>query len=84
MDEMILGDAFKEMMKTRGMNQSWVTKKMGYKSSSALWSIIAKNNTTVDTLLRVCDILDYDIVLQPKRMRGRKAEGQIVIVGKEK
>lgn len=78
-----LGEAFKEMMKRRWVSQSWVTKEMGYKSTSGLWSIIAKNNTTVETLLRVCEILEYEVVLEPKKKQGRKDEGQIVIKRRE-
>ena len=80
---MAIKDAIKQLLKDNKKSQVWLSEKMGYAKSTAVNNILARNNLTVETLCRICDIMDYEVTIQPKRRSGARPNGQIVITGSE-
>ena len=72
-------DIIEDLIKANKKNKSWLAEKMGYARATGVTQILARNNTTIDTLLRICDIFDYEITIQPKRRAGARPNGQYVI-----
>ena len=76
---MELKDAMRQLLKDNNKTQTWLAEKMGYSTPSAIAMIVQRNNINLDTLQQICDIMDYEISIQPKRRAGSRPQGQIVI-----
>lgn len=68
----------KNLIKQSNFTQTTLAKAMGYNTQSGIASRLNKNDMGVSLLVKMLDILGYDLVIQPKK-RGRKAEDQFVI-----
>lgn len=77
-------ETIETLLKQNGKSKGWLAEKMGYARSNAISQMLMRNNITVDTLYRICEIMDYEITIQPKRRVGARPHGQIVIEGKER
>ena len=77
-------DAILTLLKENKKNQVWLSEKMGYSHPSGVGQMLQRGNITVDTLFQICELLDYEITIQPKRRAGARPHGQIVIEGKER
>ena len=53
----------KSAMAHRGFTQNAVAKKAGWKNQSSLGTAINRENPSVDTMFRILDALEYDIVI---------------------
>ena len=62
-------DAVKEMLSESGLKQKHLAAMLGYKSQAAVGNIMSRPDITLNTMLRICDALDYTMVLQPKRSK---------------
>lgn len=67
------------LIKNNNKTKTWLAEKMGYVKATGVTQMLSRNNTTVDTLLRICDIFDYEITIQPKRRAGARPAGQYII-----
>lgn len=76
---MTLKNAILEMLEYRKTSQVVISEKMGYKYPSAIGQMLKRGNVTVSVLSKMADLMDYEVVLQPKRITGKRPEGQIVI-----
>ncbi len=74
-----LNDAIRTLLSDNNKNQGWLAEKMGYAKPSGISQMLMRGNTTVDTLIRICDTMDYEITIQPKRKAGSRPQGQIII-----
>ena len=72
-------EAIEALLKSNKKTKSWLAEKMGYAKANGVAQMLSRNNTTVDTLLRICDIFDYEITIQPKRRAGARPAGQYII-----
>lgn len=75
---MKLADAVRQMIKEKKTTQRSVALKMGYKSQSPFGTMLSRGNMNVTTLVKIANLLDYEVVLQPVKP-GKKPEGQIAI-----
>lgn len=75
-------EAIEELLRQTGKSKGWLAEKMGYARPNAISQMLMRNNITVDTLYKICEILDYEITIQPKRRAGARPNGQIVIEGR--
>lgn len=57
-------DAFKAIIKARGYSQTGFGEKVGVKQSS-VGSLIAKNNPSLDVMIRYMSEAGYDVALVP-------------------
>ena len=62
----------KQEGKTKGVKQN------------AISQMLKRGNITVDTLYQICEILEYEITIQPKRRVGARPNKQIEIEGRER
>lgn len=76
---MDIKNAIKTLLKDNNKTQTWLADKMGYADPSGIAQTLQRNAITLDTLSRICDIMDYEISIQPKRRAGSRPQGQIVI-----
>lgn len=69
MNQLDYKSAIKEMIaaKGNGFKQKHLAALLGFASQAAVGNIMSRPDITLDTLLRICEALDYNIVLQPKR-----------------
>ena len=72
-------DAMKQLLKDNNKTQTWLSEKMGYTAPAGLARIMASGNPTLENLTKICELLDYEISIQPKRRAGSRPQGQIVI-----
>lgn len=77
---MTIKEAIKSLLKYKKTTQSALADKMGYASPSGIGQMLQRGNLTVETLVKICDLLDYEVTIQPKR-GGRRPEGQFIIEG---
>ena len=59
-------DAILTLLKENKKNQVWLSEKMGYSHPSGVGQMLQRGNITVDTLFQICELLDYEITIQPK------------------
>lgn len=72
-------DVIIALLKDNNKTRSWLSEKMGYAKVTGITQMLSRNNATVDTLLRICEIFDYEITIQPKRRAGARPAGQYII-----
>lgn len=77
-------EAIEQLLQDNNRNKAWLSDKMGYARPNAISQMLMRGNVTVDTLFQICELLDYEITIQPKRRAGSRPNGQIVIEGKER
>lgn len=58
-----LKEIIKSAMAHRGFTQNAVAKKAGWKNQSSLGTAINRENPSVDTMFRILDALEYDVVV---------------------
>lgn len=79
LSEMTAVEVIKAMLKEKGETQSSIAEKMGYGKATAVNNMLSRGNMTVDTILEMCEIMGYEITVQPKRIKGARPSGQMVI-----
>lgn len=77
-------DAINQILKDNGKSKGWLAEKMGYRGVNAISQMLKRGNVTVDTLYQICQLLDYEITIQPQRKPGARPVGQILIEGRER
>ncbi len=77
---MTIREAIKSLLKYKRTTQKSLADKMGYASQAGIGQMLQRGNMTVETLVRICENLDYEVTIQPKR-GGRRPEGQFIIDG---
>ena len=76
---MFVSAAIKKLLKENGKSQAWMAERMGYAHQSGMGQMLNRGTgVTVITLCRICDIMGYEVTIQPRRA-GKRPEGQIVI-----
>lgn len=81
---MRVNEALTQILKEKKMSKAMLSRKLGYPHDTAVNNVLAKNNLTIDMLYTMCELLDYEITIQPKRTGGRRLDGQIVLDGEIK
>ena len=76
---MVVKEAIKALLKDNKKSQVWLAEKMGYTKPTAINNMLARGNLTVETLYKICEIMEYEITIQPKRRSGARPAGQILI-----
>lgn len=71
-------EIIKELIKRSDFTQTTLARAMGYSTQSGIASRLNKNDMGVSLLVKMLDILGYDLVIQPKK-RGRKSEDQFFV-----
>lgn len=71
-------EIIKDLIKRSDFTQTTLAKAMGYSNQSSIANRLNKNDMGVSLLVKMLDILGYDLVIQPKK-RGRKAEDQLFV-----
>lgn len=66
------------MLKENNKSKAYLADKMGI-SPQAISMMMKRGNATIDTLCKVCEILDYEVTIQPNRTRGARPNGQMVL-----
>lgn len=77
-------ETIEKLLKDNNKTKSWLAEKLGYALPTGVTNMLARGNITVDTLIKICDLLDYEVSIQPKRRAGTRPQGQIVIERSEK
>ncbi len=76
---MQLKDAVTQMLKDNGKTKVWLAQKLGYKFPSGLSNRLKCSNITLENLCKICEQLDYEVCIQPTKIRGSRPEKQIVL-----
>jgi lambda repressor-like predicted transcriptional regulator len=63
---MNIKDVIKAAIATRGYNQAAVAQKAGWKSQSSLSTAINRPNPSMETVFRILDSLEYEIIIKDK------------------
>lgn len=71
-------DAIKIAMSDKKITQKKLAEIMGYSAQGSLGSRLSSNTISSDLLIEILDILDYEVVIQPKTA-GKRKEGAIVL-----
>lgn len=58
-----LKQIIKSAIAHRGYTQEAVAKKAGWKNQSSLGTAINRENPSIDTMFRIMDALEYDVVI---------------------
>lgn len=72
-------ETIEKLLKDNNKTKSWLAEKLGYALPTGVTNMLARGNITVDTLIKICNLLDYEVSIQPKRRAGSRPQGQIVI-----
>jgi len=62
---MKISEGIKQLFNRTGAKQKDVAASLGYKSPSIISNAMARENITLDVLIRICNELNYDVVLRP-------------------
>jgi hypothetical protein len=63
---MKLGEAINKLVKDNKKSHASLAKMMGRKTSTYISNICIRNNTNVNTLLEITDVLGYEVIIKPK------------------
>lgn len=74
-------EAIEKLLKDNAKKKIWLADQIGVKQNSVS-QMLKRGSITVDTLYKICEALEYEITIQPKRRQGMRPIGQIVIEGK--
>ena len=80
---MKISDGLKQLFARTGVKQKDLAQDLGYKSPAIISNAISRENITVDTLVRMCNQLNYTIVLRPSAVKPSESEIVIDIPKKE-
>ena len=71
-------DIVETMLKERKRSKRYLAEKMGV-TPQAINMMLKRDNATIDTLCKVCEILEYEVTIQPDRRSGARPNGQMVL-----
>lgn len=71
---MKISEGIKQLFSRTGTKQKDVAARLGYKSPAIISNAIARENITLDVLVRLCNDLNYDVVLRPNVVKPTEAE----------
>ncbi len=64
-------DALKSAISARGYNQMAVAKKAGWSNQSSLSTAITRENPSIETVMRILDALEYDLIIQDRNSASK-------------
>ena len=76
-------DAIEKLLKDTGHTKTHLSELMGYSRPTGISNMLKRGNIEVDTLCKICKLLDYEVTIQPKSKGGARTKGQIVIDARE-
>lgn len=76
---MNMKDSIVAMLKLKGMTQMDLAERLNLKCQSAVANALYRCNMEVGTLVKWCGACGYEVVIQPKNVRGKRPDGQFVI-----
>lgn len=76
-------EAIETLLKDNNKRKTWLAEGLDV-GQTAISQMLSRGNITVDTLYQICELLEYEITIQPKRRQGNRPKGQIVIEGKKR
>ena len=59
-------EVLKSVIAARGYNQAAVAKKAGWSNQSSLSTAITRENPSIETVMRILDALEYDLVIHDR------------------
>lgn len=74
--------AIRIIIKEKRVTQTKLAEMLGYKSQSGV-GMRLKSDMQMSTVVQMLDVLDYEVIIQPKSTRGKRANGAYVIDNKE-
>lgn len=77
---MKIREAIEHMMEVSKTTQVALGRKMGKTAKSYVYQTLSRENLNVKTLIQMAEIMDFEVVIQPKRA-GRRPDGQVVLEG---
>ncbi len=80
---MKISEGIKELFSRTGAKQKDVAANLGYKSPAIISNAIARENITLDVLVRLCEALNYNVVLRPSVIKASETEIVIDIPKKD-
>lgn len=80
---MNISEALKILFLRTGTTQKHAAEKLGYKSSAYISNVLSRGNLTLETLARLCQALDYTIILRPNNIRATSEEIVIDMIKKK-
>lgn len=80
---MKISEGIKQLFNRTGAKQKDVAESLGYKSPAIISNAMARENITLDVLVRICNELNYDVVLRPSAVKPTDTEIVINIPKKE-
>lgn len=69
----------KTALRNENKTQTWLSEKLGYAGPTGIIALTSYGSMSLRTLLRICEALNYEITIQPKRKPGVRPKGQLVI-----
>lgn len=76
-------EAIKTILKNKSMTQGDLAKLLGYKGVGSVSTQMTRGNITLATFCKMCDVLGYEVAIQPKSKPGARSKSQIIIEGAE-
>jgi lambda repressor-like predicted transcriptional regulator len=64
--ENTIKQVIKAAIANRGYNQAAVAKKAGWSNQSSLSTAINRDNPSMETVLRIMDALEYDVIIRDR------------------
>lgn len=74
---MNVSEAIQLLFKKSGAKKKDIAAGMGYKSPTIINNAMARENLTVDFLIRMCNALNYEVVIRPSA--ASKSEVDIIL-----
>ena len=81
---MTTGEIIKSIMKEKGVKQNALGAALGHNSPSAIYNILQRDKMDSDNLVKILDVLGYEVVVQPKTQGKRKDGAMLLTNGDDK
>lgn len=76
-------EVIEKLLSDNNKSKAYLAEEMGYQFSTAISNMLARGNMELNTLCRICEIMGFEVTIQPKRKSGPRPVGQIVIDRRE-
>lgn len=76
---MQLKDAVEKLLKDNNKTKSWLAESLGYALPTGVTNMLARGNVNLNTLCKICRLMDYEVTIQPKKKSGSRPKGQIIL-----
>lgn len=82
-EKMVINEVIAQVMRDKKVTQAMMAKSIGKEKATDVSARLASKNMTFNKAIEMLSVMGYEVVVQPIP-RGKRPEGQYIIIGSDK